>query len=231
MAGAKGCAPVHGSDAMYRATPFLLPLGLALAACQTAAVRPPASAGATVTLEEPEGWRRTATAAGIAAVDALDSRWITALAEVRRRGGGRAVTAEGPLLDPAAALARAAPAPGPYRCRMLRVAAPGGRTRGLTVSRSGFCFIGVEGDQLSLTSEVAGYRLGGYLYETGSTTRLIFLGASAPARGRAAGYGEDPTRDAAGRFERVDEFRYRLILPAAAGPELQVFELIPAPAG
>ena len=217
---------------MYRPTPLLLLLGSALAACQPAALRRlPPPAGTTVVLEEPEGWRSTATPAGVAAIEALDARWGPALAEARRRGGGRAIGAEGPLLDPAASLARAAPAPGPYRCRVLRVAAPGARTRGLAVSRSGFCFIGVEGEQLSFTSEVSGNRLGGYLYDTAASARLIFLGASAAARGRAAGYGEDPARDAAGRFERVDEFRYRLVMPAAAAPELLVFELIPAPAG
>jgi hypothetical protein len=44
------------------------------------------------------------------------------------------------------------------------------------------------------------------------------------------GYGEDALRDRVGRFERVGDFRYRLLVPAPAAPELLVFELIPAPA-
>jgi hypothetical protein len=214
---------------MYRPTPIALLLGVSLAGCQQAAMRPPSAARPSVVLEEPEAWRQTATPAGIAAVEALDSGWGAALAEIRRRGGTRAIDAEEPLLDPAAALPRAAPAPGAYRCRVLRLGAAGGRTRGLSVSRSAFCFVGVEGDQLSLTTEVPGHRLGGYLYDTPSSARLIFLGASAPARGRAPGYGENLPLDKAGRFERVDDFRYRLILPGAAAPEVHIFELIAAP--
>jgi hypothetical protein len=183
-----------------------------------------------VAVEEVEPWREEATPAGVAALDSLDARWTAALADARRRGATRAITAEAELLDTQAALPRAMPAPGPYRCRLLRVAAPGARIRGLFVSRSAFCFIGVEGEQLSFTSEIAGHRMGGYLHETKTSRQLVFLGATAPGRGETAvGYGEDAARDRAGRLERYDEFRYRLLIPAAAAPELMVFELIAAP--
>jgi hypothetical protein len=215
---------------MRRPQSLLLLLGLLLAGCQSLAPRPPAPARGTVVLEEVENWRQLATPASQAALDGLDPRWTAALAEAKRRGGARAIDAEAPLLDPQAALPRAAPAPGPYRCRLLRVAAPGARTRGLAPARSGFCFVGVAGDELSFTSEITGHRLGGYLYETRTTTQLIFLGATSGGRGEAAaGYGDIPARDRAGRFERVDEFRYRLILPGAADSELLVYELIAAP--
>jgi hypothetical protein len=112
----------------------------------------------------------------------------------------------------------------------VRLAAPGARIRGVAVSRSAFCYVGVEGDQLSFTSEIPAQRFGGYLHETRTSTRLIFLGSAAPARGQAvAGYGEDAARDRVGRFERVDEFRYRLLIPSAAAPELLVYELVAAP--
>ena len=215
---------------MRRPASLTFLLGLALAGCQTGMPRAPAPPTATVVLEEQEAWRQVATTAGQAALDTLDARWATALADAKRRGATRAIAAEGALLDPQAAQPRAAPAPGPYRCRLLRVAAPGARVRGIAAARSGFCFVGVEGEQLSLTSEITGYRLGGYLYETPKSAALVFLGVSAPPRGRIAlGYGEDPAKDSAGRFERVDEFRYRLVVPAAVGPELLVFELIPSP--
>jgi hypothetical protein len=88
-------------------------------------------------------------------------RWTAALAEAKRRGGARAIAAEAPLLDPQAALPRAAPAPGPYRCRLLRVAAPARAPAAFAPRAAGFCFVGVAGDQLSFTSEIAGHRLGG----------------------------------------------------------------------
>lgn len=204
--------------------------GLALAGCQTAAPGVP-KPSATVSLEEAEAWRQVATAAGEAALDGLDTRWGLALADARRRGASRAIAAERALLDPRAGLPRAAPGPGPYRCRLLRVAAPGARVRGIGPVRTGFCFVGVAGEQLSLTTEIPGHRFGGYLYDTPRSAEIVFLGASAARRGPiAVGYGEDPAKDVAGRFERVGEFRYRLAIPAAAGPELLVFELIPAPA-
>jgi hypothetical protein len=220
---------------MRRSAPLLLlvglSLGLPLAACQTPARDAPPPPKGSVIVEEVDAWRDAATPAGVTAVDVLDSRWIAAIAEAKRRGATRTIAAEGPLLEARASLPRAAPAPGPYRCRLLRVGAPGARTRGLVVSRSAFCFIGVEGDQLSFTSEVPGQRLGGYLHETRTSRELVFLGTAAGARGQAVlGYGEDASRDRAGRFERVGEFRYRLLIAAAAAPELLVFELVAAPA-
>jgi hypothetical protein len=184
-----------------------------------------------VLVEEVEAWRQAATPAGLAAIDGIDQRWAAALADARRRGATRTINAEAPLLDPTGALPRAAPAPGAYRCRLLRVAPPGTRIRGLSVSRSAFCFVGVKDDQLSLTTEIAANRLGGYLEETRTSGAMIFLGATAGARGvPAVGYGEDAARDRVGRFERIGDFRYRLIVPAPAAPELMVFELVAAPA-
>ena len=210
---------------------LLFLLGLPLAACQTPARDAPPPSKGSVVVEEVEAWRQSVTPAGLAALDALDGRWAAALADARRRGATRTIAAEAPLLDPQAALPRAAPAPGAYRCRLLRVAAPGARIRGLSVSRSAFCFVGVKDDQLSLTTEIAGNRLAGYLEEMKSSRALVFLGATAGTRGvPAVGYGEDPVRDRVGRFERVGEFRYRLIVPAPAAPELMVFELVAAPA-
>jgi hypothetical protein len=215
---------------MRRSASLLFLLGLPLAACQSLAPKAPPPPRGSVVLEEVEAWREAATPAGVAAIDGLGVRWATALGDARRRGATRTIAAEAPLLDPAAALPRAAPAPGAYRCRLLRVAAPGARIRGLSVSRSAFCFVGVKDDQLSLTTEIAGHRLGGYLVETKTSSALIFLGATAGARGAAAvGYGEEAARDRAGRFERIGDFRYRLIVPAASAPELLVFELIAAP--
>ena len=218
---------------MRRTASLTLLLTLLLGGCQTAAPTAPTPARSpSVVVEEVEAWRQLATPNGQAAIDGIEGRWTLALADARRRGATRVISAEAPLLDPQAALPRAAPAPGPYRCRLLRLAAPGARVRGLTVSRSAFCFVGVEGDQLSFTSDIPGQRLGGYLHETRTSRRLIFLGSATAARGQApVGYGEDAARDRAGRLERVDEFRYRLLIPAAAAPEMMVFELIAAPPG
>jgi hypothetical protein len=82
-----------------------------------------------------------------------------------------------------------------------------------------------------IATELRGLRLGGYLWEQKGGERLVFLGAAVPAGGRTAtAYGGDPARDAAGLFERIGEFRYRLTLPEPSpGAGLTVVELVAAP--
>jgi len=202
----------------------LLAVSAAAAACQK--VPPPASAAAKVVVEEAEAWRSVASARDSAALDGLSGRWRQALAAGRSANLTRRIEAEGRLLVPEARLARAAPAPGTYRCRYVR---PGGRK--WVSSVQGFCYVGVEGGQLSLATEIRGLRLGGYLWELKDGERLVFLGAAVPAGAKsAAAYGNDPARDTAGLVERIGEFRYRLVLPGAApGAGLTVVEMTAAP--
>ncbi|MET1111724.1 MAG: DUF4893 domain-containing protein [Allosphingosinicella sp.] len=184
----------------------------ASAACQK--VPPPGSASPppAVLVEEAEAWRAIASPRDSALIDGLDGRWERALAAGRAAGLGRRISAEGVLLAPAEHLARAAPAPGTYRCRYVR---PAGRR--WAASPEGYCYIGVEAGQLSLATELRGLRLGGYLWELKGGERLVFLGAAVPAGKRtAAAYGDDPARDAAGLLERIGDFRYRLTLPEPA---------------
>lgn len=196
----------------------------AVAACQK--VPPPASAAPKVVLEEAEAWRSVASARDSAALDGLSGRWQQALAAGRAANLSRRIAAEGPLLVPEARLARAAPAPGSYRCRYVR---PGGRK--WVSSAQGFCYVGVEAGQLSLATELRGLRLGGYLWELKGGERLVFLGGPVPAGGKTArAYGEDTSLDTAGLFERIGEFRYRLTLPEPSpGTGLTVIELVAAP--
>ncbi|HEU0097854.1 MAG TPA: DUF4893 domain-containing protein [Allosphingosinicella sp.] len=202
----------------------LLAASAAVAACQK--VPPPASAAPKVVIEEAEAWRGIASARDSAALDGLAARWRQALAAGRSANLSRRISAEGPLLVPEARLARAAPAPGSYRCRYVR---PGGRK--WVSSAQGFCYIGVEAGQLSLATELRGLRLGGYLWELKGGEGLVFLGGAVPAGAATArAYGEEPARDAAGLVERIGEFRYRLVLPEPSpGSGLTVVELVAAP--
>jgi hypothetical protein len=199
---------------------------LALAACQTVPPRPPGAPRPTVTVEEAEAWRRVASARDAAALDGLAARWDEALAATRAAGLARRVAAEGALLVRDAGLARAAPAPGTYRCRYVRLG-----PRKWTASPQGFCYVGVEGGQLSLATELRGLRLGGYLWELKSGVRLVFLGSAVPAGAKSApAYGDRPAGDAGGLVERTGEFRYRLVLPEESPPSgLTIVELVAAP--
>jgi hypothetical protein len=177
-------------------------------------------------VEEAEAWRTVASPRDSAALDGLRSRWEQALAAGRAAKLSRRIAAEGALLQPDSALERAVPTPGPYRCRYVR---PGGRR--WAASPAGYCYVGVAAGQLSLATELRGLRLGGYLWEPKGGERLVFLGALVvPGAKTAAAYGEDPSRDVAGQFERIGDFRYRLVLPeSSAGAGLTVVDLVAAP--
>jgi hypothetical protein len=196
------------------------------AACQTLPQGKPAAPGPKVVVEEAEAWRSVANPRDAAALDGLSDRWRQALAAGRAANLSRRIAAEGDLLTPEARLARAAPAPGSYRCRYVR---PGGRK--WVSSAPGFCYVGVEAGQLSLATELRGLRLGGYLWELKGGDRLVFLGGAVPSGARtAAAYGDSPSRDTAGLVERIGEFRYRLTLPEASpGAGLTVVEMVAAP--
>jgi Domain of unknown function (DUF4893) len=196
------------------------------AACQTAPTGKPAEAGPRIVVEEAEAWRSVASERDASALDGLPARWSQALAAGRAAKLSRRIAAEGALLAPEARLARAAPAPGSYRCRFLR---PGGRR--WVSSAQGFCYVGVEQGQLTLATELRGLRLGGYLWEVKGGERLVFLAAPVPAGARTPlAYGENPSRDVAGLVERIGEFRYRLAMPEPApGAGLTVVELVAAP--
>ena len=204
---------------------------LLLSGCQAA----PAGKRPSVTLADPVSeapWRKIASAEDAGRLDRLGYAWSEALAEARR-GSARQVAAEGPLLDPAAALPRAAPAPGSYRCRLIRLgAAAGRRVKPYRAYSPFFCHVGVEGELLSITKQTGSQRPGGYLWEA-SDSRMVFLGSVALGDEEVPrGYGEDPRRDMAGVLERVAPFRYRLVIPWPKGDsKLDVFELIPAVEG
>jgi hypothetical protein len=196
------------------------------AACQTPRPDGPASAKARVVVEEAEPWRGVASQRDVAALDALSDRWRRALAAGRAANLSRRIAAEGELLAPDVRLARAAPAPGSYRCRYVR---PGGPK--WVSSARGFCYIGVQGGQLSLATELRGLRVAGYLWELKDGERLVFLGGAVQAGAKtAAAYGDAPSRDTAGLVERIGEFRYRLTLPEPSpGTGLTIVEMVAAP--
>jgi hypothetical protein len=204
--------------------------GLALlAACQPLE-RPASPVAVTVAVDEEAEWEKVATDEDQGKIARLGAAWAEALADARKAGFSSQLKAEGDLLDPAAALPRAAPPPGSYKCRLVKLGAAGG-SKAFVAYKPFFCFVGVNGEQLSITKQTGSRRPGGYLFDTGKTNRLIFLGSEALGTEETpAAYGEDPTRSMAGVFERYGDFRYRLVVPwPRRESKLDVFELIPIP--
>ena len=206
---------------------------LALPACHKAAVPPPAAP--SVVIEAPpeeDQWTDVASTDHVLRITGIDTSWNDALAAARKAGFSRQIAAEADLLDPAAALPRPAPTPGFYRCRILRFGAPGKKQPAFAAYREYFCFVGVNDDHLALTKDGGSERPGGYLWDDrGSDKRLVFLGAVALGTEKAPrAYADDVSRDLVGVFERIGDFRFRLVMPAPRpDSRLDVMELRAAP--
>jgi hypothetical protein len=200
-----------------------------LGACQPLARKtPPVSV--SVAVEEEAEWQKVATRQDQEKIARVGAAWAEALAEARKAGFSQQIRAEADLVNPEAALPRAAPPPGSYKCRLVKLGGTG-RGKAFVTYKPFFCFVGVNGEQLSITKQTGSRRPGGYLWDTDKTGRLIFLGSEAlGTEENPLGYGEDPTRSMAGVFERYGDFRYRLVVPwPGQESKLDIFELIPVP--
>jgi len=202
---------------------------LILSACQ----RVPPREGVSVTIEVPDedAWTAVASPTDFDKVGSVAAVWTEALAAANKAGFRRQIEAEGELLDPAATQSMPPPPPGFYHCRIIRFGAPATRQRAFTAYKPFFCYVGVNEDRLALTKDSGSERHGGYLWaDADNKNRMIFLGAVALGREKAPpAYGDNPTRDVAGVFERVDDFRFRLVLPRPRSEaRLDVMELVPA---
>lgn len=177
-------------------------------------------------VEQPTGWRATATADDQSRIDGLNGRMQRMLAAVPAAARAR-VTAEGAMLDPAAGLDAPALSPGSYQCRLVRV---GGR-RGVVSYKSDFCYIAVIEGKQSFTKQTGTQLPGGWLFDDEGGKRLIFLGTMRPQQaGSAPPYGQVPQRDVAAVIERIAPFRWRMALVKNDGQgeqTLDVYELIP----
>ena len=200
-----------------------------VAACATPQPRP--DVVATVT-EEPrtktDVWTEIATDADEQRLARLGLAWQEALRDARR-GYGREIKAEGALLQPRAALARPAPTPGSYHCRLVKLGKATASAVAFERFKPFFCYVEVEGDLLTIVKQTGSQRPAGRLWEDDRPDRLIFLGSLAlGSEEQPLAYSEDPKRDMAGVFERVGPFKWRLVIPwPQSSSKLDVFELTP----
>jgi hypothetical protein len=201
---------------------------LPLSACRQ--VPPPEMlARADVEVVEEPRWRSVASPEDADRIVRLAAAWEQALGQARRAGFTRAIAREGPLLEPGTTLPLPAPTPGPYLCRLIRFGPPVPRGAVLTAYRPFFCYVGVDGETLSIIKQTGTQRPSGYLWVDAAPSRLVFLGSmAAGAQERLIPYGADRRRDMIGVFERVEDFRFRLVVPwPRSGAVLDVYELVP----
>jgi len=188
---------------------------------------PPKKVAEVVVAEDPE-WRQLATADDIDRLDHIDEAWDQALAEARDKGFRRAVENEAQLLDPSAALPFPAPSPGAYRCRTIKL---GSRSGGPTFAafKPFFCHVETDGTLLNIVKQTGTQRPAGWLYPHTDDKDLIFLGTLAVGTEEVpVPYGHVAERNVAGMFQRIGDFRYRLVLPwPREDSKLDVIELVP----
>jgi hypothetical protein len=207
-------------------------LALALSACAIFERPPPRSSAPVAVLLPPtkaDIWLKVASAQDADRLRRLSAAWAEGLKEARGARLLSALREEGDLVRPEAALARPAPTPGSYNCRLVRLGNSGRRAPALERFKPFFCYVEVEGELLTIVKQTGSERPAGRLWEDDVSTRLVFLGSKALGdKESPKAYGEDPRRDMAGVLERIGPMRWRLVIPyPRSGARLDVFELTP----
>ena len=170
-------------------------------------------------------WQGIASAADKGRLANVSGAWAAGLADARKAGFTTALRDDAELMKSNAALARPAPTPGSYRCRLVKL---GGKPA-FEKFKPFFCYVEVDGALLTIVKQTGSQRPAGRLWEDDDPKRLIFLGSLALGDEEAPiAYGDNPRRDMAGILERTGPFRWRLVIPwPQDGSKLHAYELTP----
>jgi hypothetical protein len=214
----------------HAARAAMVALALAAAGCATKpnlppGVHPSVEVGAPL---KAEAWKSVATPADQDRLARIDQAWSEALDEARTAVPAD-IKREGALLKPDAGLPRPAPTPGSYNCRLIKLGKATPKSKPFESFKPFFCYVEVEGDNLTIVKQTGSQRPAGRLWEDDNPNRLIFLGSLALGdEEQPLAYGDDPKRNMAGSLERIAPFRWRLAIPwPQSTSKLDVFELTP----
>ena len=208
-----------------------LALAAALSGCETAKPKLPPGVRPSIEVGPPlksEAWKAVATAEDRDRIERLGLAWQDALADAQKANAAE-IRREGKLLLPRSGLPRPAPTPGSYNCRLIKLGKATPASKPYETFKPFFCYVEVEGDQLTIVKQTGSQRPAGRLWEDDDATRLVFLGSLALANEeQPLAYGDDPKRNMAGVLERIGPFRWRLVIPwPQSTSKLDVFELTP----
>ena len=193
---------------------------LALAGC---AIHPNGPAAA-VPLPVAMPWRLIVTRDDHIRLSDWRKVWVRALTRARPHHAAE-IAAEGPLLDPDAALPEPTPPRGDYRCRTIKL----GGTSDFTLYPPARCRIDAgPGSTLTFFKLSGAQRPMGRIFPENSR-RMVFIGTlqigDEPGTLR---YGHDKARDAVAWVERVGDRRWRMAFPSPHFEStIDVIELVP----
>ena len=188
---------------------------------------PSASAQDVIRAGPNVGWRSVATEDDRGRLRNWRDAWVEALRDVADGENVGEIAPAGALLEPDTALPNAAPPPGDYSCRTIKLGAQPDMLDYIAYPPFR-CRIRAEGNRLRFVKLTGSQRPIGLLFPDNSR-RMVFLGTMMLGdETRAIRYGLDRERNLAGLLERVGPNRWRIAFPYPHHESLlDVIELIP----
>lgn len=198
---------------------------LVLAALSACSTLPPSD---QVIDRSPRDWRLVATADDRDRLRDWRDAFVEGLREARAAGHAAEIAAEGPLLDPDAAIGGGPIPNADYRCRVTKL---GAKSDGLLpyIAYPAFkCRVRQERELQGFAKLTGSQRQIGLIFP-GDAMRQVFLGTLLLGdEARTMQYGRDQERDVAGFIERIGPARWRLIMPRPHfESDMDVLELVP----
>lgn len=205
---------------------------LTLTACATEAPPPPPPppTGGVAEAIQRLDWRGIITSVDRDRYQRRDAAWSLALEQARRQPGSGDLDSLGDLIRLRAAQGSVAPPPGAYRCRTVKLGSQGGE-EGLGYVVYGWFACRIEDTPRGLKfSKLSGsQRPSGLLFPEDDRHMLMLGSMALAAEPPANSYGRRPDRDLVAVLERIDERRWRLVLPWPQNESnLDLIELVPA---
>ncbi len=213
---------------------------MVVAGCQTLVPPPPPppppplplAGGQTGDLSSlPRDWRGLIVSRDLDRYQRLEAAWTLALKQAREMPGSGNLRSLGDLITPGAGLDYVMPPTGDYRCRTIKLGTQSDESGlGYVVYGWFACRIEMTTAGLKLSKLSGSQRPSGIFFPE-NNRQMVFLGSMALASEPAPrSYGERPARDMVGVLERIEETRWRLVIPWPNNESnLDLIELVPAP--
>lgn len=217
-------------------TALLSAAALAAACAPTPSVPPPPAPPLPAPPGAPDApgvlpdWRASITSHDRDRLNRLDAAWSLALQQAARLPGSGDLRATGRLIDPDAAQAGVTPPAGDYRCRTVKLGSQSGEGGlGYVVYGWFACRIEETPNGLKFIKLTGSQRPAGLLFPE-SGRRMVMLGSMALGREPTPNsYGQRPERDMVAVLERIEQNRWRLVIPWPHNESnLDLLDLVPA---